>query len=35
MGEDELARGVAKLRDLDHGHEEEVDSAALIDRLRS
>ena len=34
LGDDELARGVVKLRDLDSGAEEELARAALAERLR-
>ncbi len=33
LGEDELARGVATIRDLDSGEQEEVDQASLTDYL--
>ena len=34
LGEDELARDVVKLRDLDSGSEEEVATARVAERLR-
>jgi histidyl-tRNA synthetase len=35
IGEDEIAKGMLKLRDLDSGVEEEVTSAHLLERLRA